>query len=190
MGEPGTGRFLYLGVFVIAAGVAAAIVGIARLIRAVCLVLAGRVRRHLPGFAAPLIATVVVVTLAVGLATGFAGQVLLRSVDPIFSAENNGTDPGVSPPASALRSGSPSSLVSWDSLGRQGRAFVAGGPSVAEIERLTGRPAAEPIRVYAGLASAPTLPGEARSGPARAGTHGRVPARAARYRDPDQQRLD
>ncbi len=161
MGEPGTGRFLYLGVFVVAAGVAAAIVGIARLIRAVCLVLAGRVRRHLPGFAAPLIATVVVVTLAVGLATGFAGQVLLRIVDPIFSAENNGTDPGVSRPASPLRSGSPSSLVSWDSLGRQGRAFVAGGPSVAEIERLTGRHAAEPIRVYAGLASAPTLPGEA-----------------------------
>ncbi len=161
MGEPGTGRYLYLGVFVIAAGVAAAIVGIVRLIRAVCLVLAARVRRHPPRFAAPLIATVVVVTLAVGLATGFAGQVLLRIADATFSAENNGNNPGVSRPASPLRSGSPSSLVPWDSLGRQGRAFVAGGPAVAEIEQLTGRHAAEPIRVYAGLASAPTLQGEA-----------------------------
>jgi len=67
----------------------------------------------------------------------------------------------VSPPASALRSGGPHSLVPWDTLGRQGRSFVAGGPTQAQISRFTGHPATEPIRVYAGLDSAPTLGAEA-----------------------------
>jgi uncharacterized membrane protein len=161
VGAPGTGSILYLGVFVIAAGAAAAIVGVARLIHDVYLVLAVRLLRFLPRFVARLIATVLVVTLAVGLATGFANQVLLRLADVTFSAANNGDQPGVSRPSSPFRSGGPSSLLAWDSLGMQGRAFVSGGPTVADIERLTGRHAIEPIRVYTGLASAPTPQSEA-----------------------------
>jgi len=53
-------------------------------------------------------------------------------------------------PASALRSGGPGSLVDWQGLGRQGREFVAAGPSAAQIEGFTGEPALEPIRVYVG----------------------------------------
>jgi uncharacterized membrane protein len=56
----------------------------------------------------------------------------------------------------AQRSGGPGSLLAWDSLGREGRTFVAGGPSPAEISAFTGAPAAEPVRAYAGLDSAPT----------------------------------
>src|SRR5699024_2435483 len=58
-----------------------------------------------------------------------------------------------SPPGTPLRSGSAESLVTWDSLGRLGRRFVSDGPTAAEIAAFTGRPAVEPIRVYAGLAS-------------------------------------
>ena len=36
-------------------------------------------------------------------------------------------------PASELRSGSPSSLVAWETLGEKGRTFVATGPSVDEL---------------------------------------------------------
>ena len=159
---PATDPYQYLGVFVIAAGVAAGVVGVVRLVHDVYLVIAARLlRRRLPGLLARLIATGLVVTLAVGLATGFAYQVLLRLADVSFSADNNGNQAGVSRPASPFRSGSASSLVGWDSLGMQGRAFVSGGPTVADIERLTGRRAVEPIRAYAGLASAPTLQGGA-----------------------------
>lgn len=161
VGVPGTGTFLYLGVIAIAAGLAAAIVGIARLVHDVYLVLATQLLRFLPRFVARLVTTVLVVALAVGLATGFANQVLLRLADVTFSAANDGNLSGVSRPASPFRSGSPSSLITWDSLGLQGRAFVSGGPTAAGIERFTGRLAVEPIRVYAGLASAPTLQGEA-----------------------------
>ena len=59
-------------------------------------------------------------------------------------------------PSGAARSGSTASLVTWASLGSQGRAFVAGGPTPAQLESFSGRPAPEPIRVYVGLASAPS----------------------------------
>ncbi len=161
IGVDGTGALMYLGVFVVAAAVAVAIVGVARLIHDVYLGLAGWLFRYVPRFVARLIATVLVVTMAVGVASGLADQVLLRLADATFSSADHGNLPGVSRPGSPLRSGGPSSLVAWDSLGLQGRAFVSGGPSAAEIARLTGRPAVEPIRVYVGLASARTLQGQA-----------------------------
>jgi uncharacterized membrane protein len=39
-------------------------------------------------------------------------------------------------------------------VGFEGRNFVSGGVRASELSRLTGRPAKEPIRVYAGLETA------------------------------------
>ena len=55
-----------------------------------------------------------------------------------------------------MRSGSSASLVSWQSLGLQGRSFVARGPSPEQLRAFNGRRPMEPIRVYVGLDSAPT----------------------------------
>jgi uncharacterized membrane protein len=44
--------------------------------------------------------------------------------------------------------------VPWDELGLQGRNFVGKGPTPADLEEFSGRPALEPVRAYAGLASA------------------------------------
>ncbi len=55
---------------------------------------------------------------------------------------------GQQQPTSTLRSGGPESLVGWDTLGRQGRDFVGGGPTAAQIEGFSGVPAKEPIRAY------------------------------------------
>jgi len=57
----------------------------------------------------------------------------------------------------AVRSGGPGSAVPWTTLSRKGQQFVAGGPDAAQIARVTGRPAMDPVRVYVGKASAPTL---------------------------------
>jgi len=78
----------------------------------------------------------------------------VRVADRVFSLQNENTEPGVTPPTSNLRSGGPDSLVTWDSLGRYGRSFVAGGPSVTEIGQVAGGTALTPIRTYAGLDSA------------------------------------
>src|SRR6516162_7130425 len=71
-----------------------------------------------------------------------------------YSVRDTTTAEGVSQPTTSLRSGGPGSLIPWDTLGYQGRNFIGKGPSVSDIEKFTGHPAMEPIRIYAGLASA------------------------------------
>lgn len=90
-------------------------------------------------------------------------------VDGFFAAMNQisapldaSTDEGVTQPRSLNRSGSPGSLVEWDTLGRQGRRFVATGPTVDELNAFHGGGAMEPIRVYVGLESADTVEERAR----------------------------
>lgn len=156
---PGPG-FLDLGIFVIAAGLAAAIIGCARLISGLYRALAAQLH-FLPAFAGRLTAAVLVAVMTAVVTIELTDHVLLGLADGTFSATNNGNLPGVHRPLSPLRSGSPSSLVPWDTLGLQGRAFVSRGPTPAQIKRFTGRHAVESIRVYAGLDSAPTLQGEA-----------------------------
>ncbi|MEV0900218.1 alpha/beta hydrolase [Actinoplanes sp. NPDC049802] len=100
--------------------------------------------------------------LAVALLSYSVVDVLLvgqmfAMADRTAAVVNNGTGNGVRRPDSALRSGGPRSLVSWDSLGRQGRSFVAGAPTGEQLTAFAGRTALEPVRVYAGLASARTL---------------------------------
>jgi uncharacterized membrane protein len=68
-----------------------------------------------------------------------------------FSVRNDITQEGVVETTSAYRSGGPESQITWDSLGREGRTFIAGGPTSTEISDFTGEPALEPIRAFAGL---------------------------------------
>lgn len=82
---------------------------------------------------------------------------LVIAIDAIYLDRNARADAGTVEPASAHRSAGPDSAIAWDDLGRHGAAFVGGGPTPAEIEAVTGVAAVEPIRVYAGLASADTI---------------------------------
>lgn len=85
----------------------------------------------------------------------FSNRVVFRVIMAFFAREsarrNDRTASGITRPQVPERSGSPGSLVTWKSVGAQGRAFLSRGPSRADIEELTGRPALEPIRAYVGL---------------------------------------
>jgi uncharacterized membrane protein len=74
----------------------------------------------------------------------------------VFGQKNEGTRQGVTQPTVPERSGGPGSLVTWQSLGYEGRNFVGRGPSAADIEKFSGEPALQPVRVYVGLDSAST----------------------------------
>jgi uncharacterized membrane protein len=154
-------RSLYLGVFVIAAALAAALVGLVRVLRDLYGWIARRLHRFLPGLLARIVAVCVVAALAIGIANGVVYDGLIGLANSTFSVSDNGNYAGVEQPSSPQRSGSPDSLVPWDTLGLEGRAFVAGGPAPTEIAQFTGRPAEVPIRVFAGLDSAATLDDEA-----------------------------
>lgn len=61
------------------------------------------------------------------------------------------------PPTSRAVSGGPASTVNWDTLGREGRRFVNMAMPAKEITAVTSRRARDPIRVFIGLDSAPTV---------------------------------
>ncbi|MBW0018828.1 MAG: alpha/beta-hydrolase family protein [Mycobacterium sp.] len=104
-----------------------------------------------------LSATIVVVVLVVLTITVLNGVVLkfaMRTMNNTFASVNDEMNPNTSRPPTKLRSGGPDSLVSWESLGHQGRIFVKAGPTVEQLSAFNGAPAVEPIRAYAGLDSA------------------------------------
>lgn len=114
--------------------------------------------RQLERVAPPRVSAVVVVALLLALTIALLNGIVVRfamsTINSTFAAVNNETDPDFGAPTSPLRSGGPESLVSWESLGHQGRVFVAAGPTVEDLGQFNGRPAIEPIRAYAGLNSA------------------------------------
>jgi uncharacterized membrane protein len=104
--------------------------------------------------AATAVGWILVVTLTLLVVTGVLLDGLVSAADKAFSVRDTATEEGVNQPTSALRSGGPGSLVPWDSLGRQGRKFTGKGPTASDIGRVVHAPAMEPIRAYAGLATA------------------------------------
>jgi uncharacterized membrane protein len=117
-----------------------------RLIRLLARVIPRRVAR-------PLSAAAVIV-VSILLLNGVLVRGLIGLANSAFSVKDHGTEAGAVRPAAAERSGSPASLVSWQSLGLQGRTFVGSGPTTEELSAFSGRPAREPVRIYAGLESA------------------------------------
>ncbi|MEZ5152009.1 alpha/beta hydrolase [Rhodococcus zopfii] len=152
-------RSLYLPVLLIALAVALLLLLIGRGLRAGTNKLTGFVDRYTPTPVARVTALVVVVVLLVVLVNGALYRGILGTAEEAFEAADAGTAEGVQQPTAPERSGSPESGETWDTLGQEGRTFVAGGPDAAQIEAVTGRPALEPIRAYAGRESAETMEG-------------------------------
>jgi uncharacterized membrane protein len=105
---------------------------------------------------AMFIGTAIIVVLVITLFNGVLVRGFLAGASAIFQPRNTATRTGVEQPTMPERSGSPDSFALWDTLGFQGRNFVGTGPSAAELAVLNGRPAKEPIRIYAGLQSGAT----------------------------------
>jgi uncharacterized membrane protein len=105
--------------------------------------------------AAVAVGWVLVVGLAYVVVTGVLLNGFVALANQAFSVRDTKTPEGVHQPTTSLRSGGPGSVVPWDTLGWQGRSFIGQGPSPGDIGKFTHQPAMEPIRAYAGLASAP-----------------------------------
>jgi uncharacterized membrane protein len=97
---------------------------------------------------------ILVAGLAYLVVTGLLLQGFVNLMNEAYSVRDTKTAEGIHQPTTSLRSGGPSSLIPWDTLGWQGRNFIGKGPSTSDIEKFTGQPAMEPIRIYSGLASA------------------------------------
>jgi uncharacterized membrane protein len=157
MGIQGPTTLGYLRTLIIAVAVGALLVSSVRvLIDAVKLLARVLIRRwHLHDEVALFIGTAIVVALLITLINGVMVRGFFAAASAVFQPRDSGTPAGLAQPLLPEKSGSPASLAPWDSLGYQGRNFVATGPHAAELARLNGKPAKEPVRVYAGLHTAP-----------------------------------
>jgi uncharacterized membrane protein len=158
MGIEGPETPAYLRTLMVSVLVGGACVGASRVLLDAVKVLARLIIRrwHLHSEVALFIGTGIVVVLLVMLVNGVLYRGFLAGASVVFQPQNSTTRDGVAQPAAPERSGSPTSFAPWDTLGYQGRNFVATGPDVDALVRINGRPAKEPIRVYAGLQTADT----------------------------------
>lgn len=147
---------------VISAAVALLLLGAGRLFGLTFQLIAQRLRRFIPRRVAAVVGAALAMMLFWALIEGVLFRFTLRAFDASFQQFDALMEPDLAPPADPRKTGSAASLLDWEQLGRTGRAFVAGGPDAARISAFTGRPALEPVRVYAGLNTAQTAAERAR----------------------------
>lgn len=154
VGETSAPYGTYLAVLPVAVGLAGAILLVARGIRAAARRVILRLDRFLPAPVARLVGVVLVLAVCIAAANATVRRGLLGAAEQAAMVADQDTPPGYSRPVSPLRSGSPASAETWETLGSEGRRFVARGSDAAAITAVTGRTALEPIRVYAGREAA------------------------------------
>jgi uncharacterized membrane protein len=137
--------------------VAALLLVISRALRVLFSTVAHWLGRRLPRRLAWVLGVAALLLLFWTLITGVLVNGFFAGANLMFSTRDDATTPGVTQPSAPERSGSPNSLVAWDTLGRQGRSFTGWGPTVEQLNGFSGGGAKLPVRAYVGLKSAETL---------------------------------
>lgn len=156
MGEEPPDSYAWVRILLVALALYSLLVGLGLVLVWLVRTVARGLARRLPRRLAKPLAVVLVGVLLVGFNNGLVWRLLVEAANYTSNAVNGITKPGDSRPNAPERSGSPASLTAWQTLGRQGRDFVAGGPSQAQLRAFSGRTPTQPVRVYVGLDLAQT----------------------------------
>lgn len=156
MGVVSPGPNYYLLILGISVAMLAVLVVAARLVRACTRGLGHPLSRWVPAPLAMVLSSLSVLGLALWAWSGLLYPSLLHTANLAFGAANAETKAGSRPPTSTTHAGGPGSLVSWESLGREGRQFVGRGPDLAQLDRFSDGDPAVPVRTYVGLDSGGT----------------------------------
>lgn len=97
---------------------------------------------------------VAVLILGVFLIEQVIPGTIVRTAENVLANQYLEPEEGDVPPTVPQRSGHPQSHADWEGLGTYGMRFVNQGLDGEGLAELTGQPAREPIRVYAGLHNA------------------------------------
>lgn len=95
-----------------------------------------------------LLTTFIIFGLA---ANGVLFSLILEGADATYKQWDRQMQPDLEQPADTLKTGSKTSLLDWDKMGREGRQFLVQSPDTTELKRFTDQPVKQPIRVYAGM---------------------------------------
>ncbi|QDT00597.1 alpha/beta hydrolase [Adhaeretor mobilis] len=121
-----------------------------------CSYIARKNNRIFPRRISNALGFVIATALVILLVNGVLAKSALSLADTIFSRIDAQTDEGIEQPTSELASGSETSLIPWHTIGRQGKDFIASGPTKEQLSKFSGEPAQQPLRVYVGLRSGET----------------------------------
>lgn len=143
------------------AGVGAAIFGVLLLFGRVFGFALKRLQRWLDRVLPPRVGfgvgLVIVAYAFWALVSGTLVQTVLTAADESFELADLTIEPQFPQPTDADKAGSPESLISWETMGRRGREFVASAPTAAEINEFVGGGALAPVRVYVGRTTADSV---------------------------------
>jgi uncharacterized membrane protein len=145
-------------VTLIAIAVFSLLLMIARLFRRTKRFLSFRFKRlKVPPRLSMMLGGIAAAGLFAAVLNGIVLERLMRLADSSFQEIDQRLDTGIAPPSSPGKTGSPASLVAWETLGARGRDFVSSGPTGDDIARFFGEDAPDPVRVYVGLNSRETV---------------------------------
>lgn len=146
----------------IAVLVFAVVLAIARLFRTLFRSLSRRLQRLLPRRLSYLLGIALAALVFWAVIDGVLLKTMLLIADRSFQQLDALIDADLPRPTQTAQTGSAESLIDWEDLGRQGRLFVASGPTADDLGAFFGAPVPAPIRVYVGLNSADTVAERAR----------------------------
>jgi uncharacterized membrane protein len=132
-----------------------AVLVLTRLFRHTFWFLSQKLQRYVPPRVSHLVGLTAALVLFWSIIDGIFFAQALRIADRSYQQIDALIEPESAQPTDPLRSGSMQSLISWESMGRQGRRFISGTPAASEIANYADS-AMEPIRVYVGLNAADT----------------------------------
>jgi uncharacterized membrane protein len=116
-----------------------------------------QISAHVPRRVSYVVSTLAVMVLLFLLANHLVARLLLNAADAVFLQMDELADLETSQPSDPLASGSAESLIPWDTIGRQGKRFIAHGPTRQEISQFWGKDALQPLRVYVGKRTSNSL---------------------------------
>ncbi len=119
-------------------------------------IISRKLRRFLPRRIAFLLSVTIVGFLLFFVGNGVIARGLLNAADRFFLAADELIDEDVEQPSDPMACGSAESMVPWDSIGRRGKNFIAGGPSKSDLDQFWEAERMQPLRVYVGMRSAET----------------------------------
>jgi uncharacterized membrane protein len=138
------------------------LLGLACVFRWVFHRLSGWLHRYVPARVSYLVGITAAFLLFWTVIDGVLVSSVLRIADRSFQQLDALIEDDLPHPVRPEQTGSAASLVSWKDLGRQGRRFVAGGPTPEALGEFFGTAVPAPIRVYVGLNSADSAEERAR----------------------------
>ena len=152
--QPPEYSYSVIGTIIVTLLIAAFILLIARSIRGLYWWLRRLINKHIPKPVAYTAAWIITVLLVIGILNGVVWSGAMSILNDFYSVKNGTTNDGIVQPTDPHLSGSPQSLIAWDTLGRQGRNFIGRVPTTQQLSNFSHSPAKQPIRIYSGLESA------------------------------------